>query len=66
MPRMSTHVSFTEYARRICEANHVYRDGPVPCGQHLAEAQRTYGLIQSTGSGTLKVILQARREVGLG
>ena len=58
----------TEFARRICVANHAHfgtTGSPVPCGQHIAEANRLWGLSEESGSVTLGVILEVRQEEGL-
>lgn len=54
---MAAMIPFTEFARRVCEANHDYRDGPKPCGKHINEATNIYGLTKPEGRRTLGVVM---------
>lgn len=61
-------IELTELARRLCLAAHPLfhtTGSPIPCGQHVQEAQRLWGLTQPVGAASLKVILEVRAEQGL-
>ena len=51
----------SEFARRLCTAAH-YRQSPIPCGQHIAEAERYWVLLSPAGTRIMEVIKQARIE----
>lgn len=64
-------ITVTEFARRICVANHATNHlhqgkpiGTVPCQEHRTIANQSWGLIQTAGHKTLDVILAVARENG--
>jgi len=66
----TTELPFTEFARRLCDAVHPFLSSTgarIPCGSHIAAAERLYPLTVTSPEGTqsLKVLLDARRENGL-
>lgn len=61
-------IPLEEFARRLCVAAHGIHTGMnlpnVPCGTHLAYAQRYWGLIQPDGNALLKVIVDSAHAEG--
>lgn len=59
---MSQWGSPVELARQLCVANHTRTnvvnpiDRAVPCGKHLSDANRFYGLTSPDGAATLEVL----------
>lgn len=60
-------IPVTEFARRLCEAEHPFKGavGQAPCSEHLAQAHRLWGLLSEEGTGPLTVVLAVRLEAGL-
>jgi hypothetical protein len=56
-------LSIGEFARCICVANHpmfASTGNHVPCGTHMADAQRYWALLTDQGTQALNVILDVR------
>jgi len=60
-----TAITIQEFARRICHEHHPFYPGGTPCGAHITEAARLWGLVQPSGTKTLRVIRTVRLETGV-
>lgn len=63
---MQPAIPLSEFARRLCEAAHPgfgSTGNPVPCGTHVRDGQRLWGLLTDTAA--LEVIARVRVESGI-